>query len=170
MLSLIRYRREMSLTSEPLLLPRRTRADATVAAVVADAVHGGAVDHGGVVNIVNGGDVHIGHGAVVEKPAAFPASAVVTVAEVSVAVIDAAVETDLRTPIAVIENISVAEPSPVAGGPVVADSRRAHPSARHPVVVAEIVVVGPVAWGPDKTFSRTVGLLVYRKRRRPEGD
>src|SRR2546425_7002082 len=144
MLSLIRDRREMSLTRERLLLARRTRADATVAAVVADAVHGGAVDHGGVVNIVNGGDVHIRHRAVVEKPAAFPASAVVAVAEVSEAVVDAAVETDLRTPITFIENKSVAEPGPVTGGPVVADSRGAHPGAGHPVVVAEIVVVGPV--------------------------
>src|SRR6266436_8815251 len=103
MLSLIRYRREMSLTSEGLLLARWTRADATVSAVVADAIHGGAVDHGGVVNIVNGGDIHIGHGAVVEEPAAFPASTVVAVAEVSEAVVDAAVETDLWTPITFIE-------------------------------------------------------------------
>ena len=56
---LIRYRREMSLMSERLLLPRRTRADSTVAAVVADAIHGRPIDHGGVVNVVNGGDVHV---------------------------------------------------------------------------------------------------------------
>src|SRR6266478_4671041 len=138
MLSLIRYRREMSLTSEGFLLARGTRADSTIAAVEADAIIG-PVDHGGVVNVVNGGDVHIVHGAVVVKPVALPASAVVAVAEVSVAVVDAAVETDLRAPVPVIEDISAAAVGPMARSPVVTDSRRTHPGSRRPVVVAGIV-------------------------------
>jgi hypothetical protein len=61
MLSLIRYGREMSLTRERLLLTRRTRGDSAVAAVVADVVHRCAIDDGGVVDVVNVGDVHIVH-------------------------------------------------------------------------------------------------------------
>ena len=170
MLSLIRYRREMSLTSESFLLARGTRGDSTVPAVVAGAIYCGLVNHGGVVNIVNVGNVYIVYRAVVEKSVAFPASALIAIAEVSVAVIDAAVETDLRAPVAVIENISAAAVSPIARGPVVSDSRGAHPGSGHPVVVAEIVVIGPVAGCPHKTLSRTVGLLVYRKGRWSEGD
>jgi hypothetical protein len=100
----------------------------------------------------------------------FPASAFVTIAEVSEAVVDAAVESDLRPPVAVIENISVAGPGPVPGGPVVSDSGRAHPGAGHPVVVAEVVVVGPVARCPDKAFAGAKRLFVYRKWRRSERD
>jgi hypothetical protein len=58
MLSLIRYWREMSLTSEGLLLVRRPRGYAAVATIEADAIVV-PVDHGGVVNIVNVGDVHV---------------------------------------------------------------------------------------------------------------
>ena len=61
MLSLIRYGREMSLTRERLLLTRRARGNSAVAAVVADMVHGCAIDNGGVVDVVNVGDVHIVH-------------------------------------------------------------------------------------------------------------
>src|SRR6266403_2218286 len=116
MLSLIRHWREMSPTSESFLLARRPRGNATVTAVEAYAFVV-PVDHSGVVDVVNDGDIHIVHGTVIEKPAAFPASTFVTIAEVSITVVDAAVETDLRPPITLIEEISVAAPCPVAGGP-----------------------------------------------------
>ena len=50
----------MSLLSERLLLARWTRADSTVATVVADVIYGDIViDHRGVVNIVNVSDVDV---------------------------------------------------------------------------------------------------------------
>jgi hypothetical protein len=61
MLNLIRHWGEMSLTRERLLLTRRARGNSAVAAVVADMVHGCAIDNGGVVDVVNVGDVHIVH-------------------------------------------------------------------------------------------------------------
>lgn len=86
-----------------LLLRRWARTDPTIAAVVADAVNrGGIVDHRGVVNIVNIGDVHVAHRAVVEKLSALPSPALIAVTKISVAVTDAAVETYLLTPVAVV--------------------------------------------------------------------
>jgi hypothetical protein len=52
----------MLLMCHGLLLRRGTSADSTVAAVVADAVNGGAVvDYGCVVDVMNVGDVHVTH-------------------------------------------------------------------------------------------------------------
>lgn len=169
MLILVRYRREMALTSESFLLSRRARGDPTVAAVVANMIHS-SVDHSGVVNVVNVGDVNVVYRSVVEKMAAVPASAIVAVAEIPVTVIDAAIETDLRTPVALIEDKSSAAVSPIARGPEKADSRRAHPGSWHPVVVAVIGVVSPVAGGPDVAVARTKGLFVDGKGRWSERD
>src|SRR5580692_7405296 len=49
MLSLSSYRRDVFLSLNRFLFGRRARRDSTVAAVVADAVHRGVIDHGGVV-------------------------------------------------------------------------------------------------------------------------
>ena len=59
MLSLSGYGRNVSLSLSRFLFRGSARRDSTVAAVVADAVHRGVVDHGGVVNVVNIGDVDI---------------------------------------------------------------------------------------------------------------
>src|SRR5208337_3091789 len=67
MLSLNGYSRNMFLTCGSLIFGPRTRADPASAAVVADPVHRGAVNHRGVVDVVNLGDVHVVHGAVVEE-------------------------------------------------------------------------------------------------------
>ena len=61
MLSLNRYSRDMSLTRRRHFLRPRTRPDPTSSAVVADPVHRGAVDHCGVVNVMNYSDVHVVH-------------------------------------------------------------------------------------------------------------
>src|SRR5580658_8083727 len=154
MLSLSRYRRDMSLTPGGLLARCRTRADSAIATVVADVAFV-VVRHVGVVNIVNVGDVHVAHGTVVEKVSAVPASAFKARAEIAEAVIDPAVEAYLRTPIAVIENKSVAAPTPIGRSPQEADFRRHHPRARHPVVIGDVVIVAPVARRPEITVAGT---------------
>jgi hypothetical protein len=100
MLSLSSYRRSMFLSLNRFLLRRSTRRDSTVAAVVADAVHRGVVDHGGVVNVVDVGDIYVVDGTIVEKVAAVPTSAFIAIAEIAESVVDAAVESDMRTPVA----------------------------------------------------------------------
>src|ERR1039458_2880065 len=99
MLSLNRYRRDMSLPRRRLVFRPWTRADSTVAAVIADVVLV-VVPHGGVVNIVHVGDVHVVHRTVVEKVSAVPTPAFVTLTEIAEAVIDPAVEAYVRTQVA----------------------------------------------------------------------
>src|SRR5271157_6110189 len=101
MLSLNGYSRNMFLTCRGLIFSPRTRADPAIATIEADPVHRGAVNHRGVVDVVNLGDVHVVHRAVVEKVSVIPTSTFITFAVVSVAVTDPAIETDMRPPVAV---------------------------------------------------------------------
>src|ERR1019366_373177 len=167
MLSLSGYRRDMSLTRHRLVFRPWTRADSAVATVVADVAHI-VVHHAGVINIVDVGDVHVVHGTVVKKVSAVPTPAFVTLTEIAEAVIDPAVEAYVRTPVAVIENKSVASPTPIGWSPQETDFRRHHPCARHPVVIADVVIVGPVARCPEITVPRTKRLLIDRQGGRAE--
>src|ERR1017187_1864142 len=153
MLSLSGYRRDMSLTRHRLVFRPWTRADSAVATVVADVAHI-VVHHAGVINIVDVGDVHVVHGTVVKKVSAVPTPAFVTLAEIAEAVIDPAVEAYVRTPI--------------GWSPQETDFRRHHPCARHPVVIADVVIVGPVARCPEITVPRTKRLLIDRQGGRAE--
>src|ERR1035437_1343611 len=161
MLSLSRYRRDMSLTRRGIVFGPWTRVDSTGATVVADV--GFAVDHSGVVNVVNFIHVHVVHGTVVEKVVVVPTPAFVTLTEITEAVIDSAIEAHVRPPIAVIENKSVAAPTPIGWSPQETDFRRHHPSSRHPVVIVDVVIVGPVARGPEITVAWTKRLLIDRQ-------
>lgn len=80
-------------------LARRPRVDAAAATVIANAI-ASVVRNIVVVNIVNHRNVHIGYGAVVVDSAVIPVGAIVTAARVSIAVIDATVVADMRTPVA----------------------------------------------------------------------
>jgi hypothetical protein len=90
----------MLLMREALLFgggPGRNSASAAIECNVGTVVH----DHGAVhVNIGDLRCIHPHHRRVVKESAASPFAAVETVAAVSVPVIDAAVKSNLRTPIA----------------------------------------------------------------------
>src|SRR5208282_6064763 len=149
-----------------LFIRCRTRVDSTVATVIADVVL--VVPHGGFVNIVNDGDVHVVHGTVIEKVSAVPTAAFKACTEIAEAVIDPAIEAYVRTPVAVIENKSIAAPTPIGWSPQETDFRRHHPCARHPVVIADVVIVSPVARCPEITVPRTKRLLIDTQRGRAE--
>src|SRR5207244_13351583 len=85
---------------------------------------------------------------------------------IAVTVVDAAIETDMRTPIAPMPDIKSLVPAPVAGSPIHADGSE-HPRARYPVI-ALIVVPRPITRSPDITGTRTDGLGVHGQRRRPD--
>jgi hypothetical protein len=105
------------LVDHGLLLRRGTRADPTIPAVVADAVDGGVVDDRRVVDIVDVGDIHIARRTVVVELPVLPASPLITVTVISIAVTDATVKAYLLAPVSVVENISVAAPTPIGGSP-----------------------------------------------------
>jgi hypothetical protein len=119
---------------------------------------------------VDVGDVHITYGAVVEKMSTVPAAALVTVAKVTVTVVDPAIETDTRAPVAFMEDKSVTAPAPIGGGPKETRLRRRYPRAWYPVVIGVIVVVGPVAGRPDIALVGARGLLLNRKGWGPDPD
>jgi len=164
MLSLCGYGSDMFLVDCRLLLSGRTRCDPTGTAVVADPVHRRIVDHCGVVGVVNVGDVHVIHRAVVFELSVVPAATLITFTAVTEAVIDPAIETDLRTPVAFIESKSAATPAPIAWSPEETGLRSHDPRTWHKEVTA--VTVRPVARCPEITLGRDGRLLVHRQRRR----
>src|SRR5579864_2359822 len=168
MLSLNGHRRDVSATCRGLLFRPRTGVNPTIAAVIADAVHRSVVDHRGVVNVVDVGDVHVVHRTVVVKLSVLPTPTFIALAKISVAVIDPAIETYLRTPVAVVEDISVAAPTPIGWSPEQARFRSHHPCPRHPVVIVEIVSVSPVPGCPEIALAGTKRLLVDGEFRRGE--
>src|SRR6266403_796137 len=167
MMSLNRDRRHMSLTRCSLFLRRWTPVDPAVAAVVADMVLV-PVNYCRVVDVVNLSDVDVVHGTVIEKAVMVPTSTFITLTEIAEAVTDPAIEADHRTPIPIIENKPFAAPTPISWSPKETDFRSHHPCARHPIVIVEVVAVGPVDRGPYIAFARAKGLLIDRQRRRGE--
>ncbi len=111
MLSLNCDRRYMSLMRRRLVLSRWSRVDPAVASVVADAVHCGVVDHRSVIRVVNVRDIHVVHRTVVLELSVVPTAAFIALTAVAVAIVDPAVETYVRTPVAFIESVSAVSPA-----------------------------------------------------------
>src|SRR5271167_3955208 len=121
MLRLCRHRWHVALAGCGVFRGRGTGSYSALAAVIADTVNRHVIDHRRVVNIVNVGDVDVVHRAVVIELAVVPASAFVAMAEISVTVSDAAIEANLRSPVALMEKKSVTTPTPIRRSPEVAD-------------------------------------------------
>ncbi len=162
MLRLGGYRRDVPFAHSGLILGSWPCRRSTIAAVKAGAPRSRIVDYGCVVHIMDIGDVHIVDGTVVEEASIVPAAPSVAVAEISIAVINPAVETDLGSPVALMEDKPSTFPTPPARRPQIADCRSQHPSARHPVVVAKVVIVSPISGSPDVTVARTQRLRINR--------
>jgi hypothetical protein len=164
MLQLRRKRAAMRFVGVGCLLRRGTCGYSALSAVVRHVCII-VYDDGLVVDIGDVCDIHISHRPVIEKFATAPFAAGEAFAEVSEAVINAAVESDMRAPISGIPNIEAVVPTPVSGGPQIAYFRGFDPSAGHPVV-AVIVAPGPVSRCPYVARAGAEGLLVNRQRRR----
>jgi hypothetical protein len=162
MLSLNRQGSLVLLMLRGQLLRGRTRRNAAVTPVVADMVHGGVVhDDCLVVDVRNVGNVHVGHAAVVIEVASAPLATVETFTGISEAVVNAAVEADVRAPVAAVEKVEAFVPSPPSRSPEHSYGSD-HPGAWHPVI-AVIVVPRPIAGRPEIAGSGTDGLGVNRQ-------
>src|SRR6266704_721699 len=95
---------------------RRTSIGSAPAAIKADPVDV-VVDDCRVVGIVNDGDVHVGHRAVVVVVATSPVAAEKADTGVAETVVNAAVEADFGSPVARRPRVEAASPSPVARSP-----------------------------------------------------
>ena len=103
-LSLSGYRRNVVLICRRLLFRTRPRSCSAVAAVVTDAVNRYIVCNFCRINVVDVGDIYVVDRTVVKKSPIFPTAAFITHPEESEAVVDPAIETNTRTPVAFMEN------------------------------------------------------------------
>jgi hypothetical protein len=106
--------------------------------------------------------VNVGHAPVVIEAVSAPVATVVTVAGIAVAVIDAAIKADVRSPVAVVPSIKTVIPAPVAGSPKHSDGSH-HPGAGNPIV-AFVVIPCPITRRPDISLSGANRLNIHWQR------
>jgi len=154
---------------------RRARANSASPAVVTHAVHGEVVGNRPVVNVGDVRTAEIVHRAVIEEIPAPPLTTDKAPARVAKAVVDAAIEAHMRSPITRVEDEGGSAPTPVARSPQQARLGRHYPGAGNPEV-ASIGVICPVAGRPHIAGRRARRLRINWDGRRsdahgnPNGD
>jgi hypothetical protein len=108
-------------------------------------------------------------GLIVIEVIVLPAAALIALAPIAPAIIDAAIEPNGGAPIAWDEAIAVVEVAPVTGSPIDTLSRRFDPGSWRPVVVLIGIVPGPISGGPDIALGGGRRLIIGGKRRRRRG-
>ena len=163
MLQLRRNCRDMLLVSGGFLFGCGLRGDAAAATVEAHA--GRFIDDDGLfVDVGDRDTAEIVDRAIVGEHAIVPMTALVAQAGIAEAVIDAAVEADMRSPITGGPHVDAVAPAPIARRPQHTDGRRHDPRARNPKIA--IRTAGPVAGSPDVTGGGNRRLRVDRQFRR----
>ena len=127
-------------------------------------IHHRAVDKG----VMNDSRIHTRHRGVITEHVSFPSAAPVAIAEVAVTVVNAAVKTDSRAPVAFIKHVSAVVEAPPRGCPKQTHCWWSHPNAWDPIIIH--VPIGPVTGSPHIAFDRTGRLLHYRQNRRSDVD
>ncbi len=126
----------------------RLGSGSAIAAVEAGAAGSHVVDDGPAVDIGDIRRAYVTHCGVIIKESIAPVSAQITDAKVAEAIVNPAVETDHRAPIAGIPHVHALLPCPVPRSPERAHEGRWHPCAGHPVVAVNRVP-GPVTGRPE---------------------
>ena len=157
-------RRRRNAIRDLLLLGRGLGLNAALASVKAGPVCTGPIHALVCIDIVDAPTRDVVGRRIVGKMSVVPATAAVAVAPVAVPVIHAAIKPNRRAPVARIEGISAVVPSPISRSPIQANFRRLHPCARHPIIFASIVIVGPVTRSPNVTVIRAGWLRLGRDR------
>ena len=117
------------------------------------------------IGVVNDGLVHVRYSGVVLEVVSIPSSAPIAISGVAVTVINAAVKTDMRSPVTLVKDIRAVVPAPPCRGPKQTDGRRSNPHPRHPIIS---VVIPPVSRSPNVALGRSRRLLIYRQLRRSD--
>jgi hypothetical protein len=165
-LHLRRSRGDVALPLSGHLRRRRLSLDSARAPVVGHPRHIDIIDYRFVVHITHVSNVYVVDGAVVIEVATVPITSVVSRTGVTESVVDATVESDLRSPVAGVPNVKPSSKAPVARCPKEARLRGDHPRARYPVVPVVVRAPRPVSRSPDVTGARTQGLRINRQNRR----
>src|SRR5690348_2404277 len=139
------------------------------AAVTIEAEAGIVADNdAALVDVVDNGHVDVGDGAIVEKLAPAPLAAVKADARVAVAVVDSAIEADVRSPIAAMPDVEAVSESPVTGSPEQARLGSEDPCSGNPEIAVR--AVSPVAGRPNVTRAGANWLSINGKRRRADAN
>src|SRR6202046_5580003 len=128
------------------------------------------IDYRLAVDIVNYRYVYVAHRPVVEKTSTLPVPALEPHSAVSKTVINAAIEADMRSPIALVPPIPSVVPSPIPWSPQKTRSRRLYPRARHKIIITIVSAVSPVTVRPNIIVSGANRLDVHRQRGRRYGN
>src|SRR5580698_2466824 len=117
LLSLRRRRFDMSITRGRGFCRGGFSANAAIAAIETDSRYADVVHDRLVVDVrdVHGTDIH--DGAIVEEVPALPIAALITASAIAETIVDAAVESDLRTPVSFVPHEDGAIGRPVTGCP-----------------------------------------------------
>src|SRR5277367_1540201 len=115
-LQLSRDRWNMAAAFGDFFLRRGTRVYPAITAVEADAIHVNVGDSL-VVHVAGEVKVDVAYGAIVEEAAIVPASSHKSDAEIAKAVIDPAVEANLRAPVTLVPEEGITTPAPITRGP-----------------------------------------------------
>jgi hypothetical protein len=142
----------------------RTDGNAASASVVGDAVVIVVDDDGPVIDVGNVVDVNAIHGGVVVEAVSIPVAAVIAIAGVSEAVVDASIEANVRAPEAVVEAVAVTEEEPVARGPEGSGVGGGDPRSGDPIIAGWGVT--PIAGSPEVIGGGGWRLIVGREWRR----
>src|SRR5580658_1839812 len=150
--------RDMTRMSRGFFCSGRACGCSTGSAVVADAVSRALVAYGFYVSVVNRAHIYVIHGRVVAELVVSPVSTLVAGTTVAIAIVNAAIEADSRTPVTRVPGICAAAPAPVTRSPKEANAGRLDPCARHPEIAFR--TVSPVTGRPEIAVLRTNRLRV----------
>src|SRR5262249_4302476 len=154
MLHLCRSWRRVPLARRRFLFASGTCRRSAGTPIKAHAIYGGGgVYHGRRVNVANIGHADIAYGFVVIVLICSSITALVAATGIAIAIGNAAIEADDRTPVAGVPIVQSLVESPVTRCPKQARFRSEHPRARHPVIPI-ISVPSPVARLPEVAFGR----------------
>ena len=137
--------------------------EATSAAVIGDAAVISDYDRA-VVDVGDVDHVNAVDGAVVVEVVAVPIAAIVAVAGVAEAIVDAAVEANMQAPVAAVEAPAVVVPPPISRRPESSVVRRSAPRSGDPVITGRSPA--PVTGSPEIVGCRRLRLIVFGQRRR----
>jgi hypothetical protein len=142
---------------------------ASVPAVVTHPIHGRVVvHHGRVVGVMDDRCVHICDRAVIVVNSASPVPARESHACVSKPIVNAAIESNVWSPVARVPQIGSSAPTPITWSPQQSHRRRHHPRSGNPVIV--VISIRPITRSPDIPRSRAGRLHVYGKSWRPDSN
>jgi hypothetical protein len=155
----------MPLANRCLLLNSRSGIDAMRATIIADSV----IDNGCIMHddrivdiyIMNNRAIHIDHCSIIPERISLPSAAIESGSIITISIIYAAVKTNMRSPVPMMETVVTTGIAPVSGSPQKTRLGRKNPNTRDPEIA--VVGIGPVSRNPQITVYRASWLHIYRQ-------